>query len=133
MVTSSGERERGRDRERQRASGGGTADRTIRFWNILTGQCLQSVDTGSQVYNLSWSHSSSEFVSTHGYSQNQIIIWRYPSLVQIAKLTGHTTRVLYLVSGIREKGKGWSLSICNVHIHVLIIVYTVHVPLIFEG
>ncbi|XP_003388418.1 PREDICTED: fizzy-related protein homolog [Amphimedon queenslandica] len=78
------------------ASGGGTADRTIRFWNVLTGQCLQSVDTGSQVCNLSWSHSSSEFVSTHGYSQNQIIIWRYPSLVQIAKLTGHTTRVLYL-------------------------------------
>ena len=37
-------------------------------------------------------------VSTHGYSQNQILIWKYPSLVQIAKLTGHTFRVLYLVS-----------------------------------
>ena len=31
------------------ASGGGTADRSIRFWNTLTGQPLQSVDTGSQV------------------------------------------------------------------------------------
>lgn len=37
-------------------------------------------------------------VSTHGYSQNQILVWKYPSLVQIAKLTGHTYRVLYLVS-----------------------------------
>lgn len=36
-------------------------------------------------------------VSTHGYSQNQILVWKYPSLVQIAKLTGHTFRVLYLV------------------------------------
>lgn len=34
------------------ASGGGTADRTIRFWNTLTGQALQSIDTGSQVREL---------------------------------------------------------------------------------
>lgn len=38
-------------------------------------------------------------VSTHGYSQNQILIWKYPSLHKIAKLTGHTLRVLYLVGG----------------------------------
>ena len=35
-------------------------------------------------------------VSTHGYSQNQILVWKYPSLVQVAKLTGHSYRVLYL-------------------------------------
>lgn len=78
------------------ASGGGTADRCIRFWNTLTAQPLQCVDTGSQVCNLSWSKHSNELVSTHGYSQNQILVWRYPSLVQIAKLTGHSYRVLYL-------------------------------------
>ena len=31
------------------ASGGGTADRYIRFWNTLTAQSLQCIDTGSQV------------------------------------------------------------------------------------
>ncbi len=31
------------------ASGGGTADRCIRFWNTLTGATLNSIDTGSQV------------------------------------------------------------------------------------
>jgi WD40 repeat protein len=31
------------------ASGGGTADRHIRFWNTQTGTSLQKVDTGSQV------------------------------------------------------------------------------------
>ncbi|CAL1544260.1 unnamed protein product [Lymnaea stagnalis] len=78
------------------ASGGGTADRCIRFWNTLTNQPLHCVDTGSQVCNLAWSKHSNELVSTHGYSQNQILVWKYPSLVQIAKLTGHSFRVLYL-------------------------------------
>lgn len=49
-----------------------------------------------QVCNLAWSKHSSELVSTHGYSQNQILVWKYPSLVQVAKLTGHSYRVLYL-------------------------------------
>eukprot|EP00794_Sanderia_malayensis_P008165 gene8164-9038_t len=78
------------------ASGGGTVDRCIRFWNTLTGQNLQCIDTGSQVCNLAWSKHSNEVVSTHGYSQNQILVWKYPSLQQVAKLTGHTCRVLYL-------------------------------------
>ncbi|VTJ73448.1 Hypothetical predicted protein [Marmota monax] len=78
------------------ASGGGTADRCIRFWNTLTGQPLQCVDTGSQVCNLAWSKHANELVSTHGYSQNQILVWKYPSLTQVAKLTGHSYRVLYL-------------------------------------
>jgi cell division cycle 20-like protein 1 (cofactor of APC complex) len=78
------------------ASGGGTVDKTIRFWNTLTGQPLQSIDTGSQVCNLAWSKHSNELVSTHGYSQNQVLVWKYPSLTQVAKLTGHTYRVLYL-------------------------------------
>ncbi len=37
-----------------------------------------------------------EIVSTHGYSQNQIIVWKYPSMSKLATLTGHTLRVLYL-------------------------------------
>mmetsp|Transcript_13362 Transcript_13362/g.24735 ORF Transcript_13362/g.24735 Transcript_13362/m.24735 type:complete len:535 (+) Transcript_13362:457-2061(+) len=78
------------------ASGGGTADRCIRFWNSLTGTPLNCIDTGSQVCNLMWSKNVNEVVSTHGYSLNQIIIWRYPSMSKIATLTGHTYRVLYL-------------------------------------
>ncbi|KAG1692300.1 Fizzy-related [Nymphon striatum] len=78
------------------ASGGGTADRCIRFWNTLTAQPMQCIDTGSQVCNLAWSKHANELVSTHGYSQNQILVWKYPSLTQVAKLTGHSYRVLYL-------------------------------------
>lgn len=78
------------------ASGGGTADRCIRFWNTTTNTSLTCVDTGSQVCNLSWSKNVNEIVSTHGYSQNQIIVWKYPSMTKLATLTGHTLRVLYL-------------------------------------
>ncbi|CAD1809232.1 WD domain, G-beta repeat family protein [Candida parapsilosis] len=78
------------------ASGGGTADKTIKTWNTLTGNMIHNVDTGSQVCNLIWSKNSNELVSTHGYSRNQIIVWKYPSMQQIAQLTGHTYRVLYL-------------------------------------
>eukprot|EP00580_Thalassiosira_gravida_P013544 CAMPEP_0201682670 /NCGR_PEP_ID=MMETSP0494-20130426/51735_1 /ASSEMBLY_ACC=CAM_ASM_000839 /TAXON_ID=420259 /ORGANISM="Thalassiosira gravida, Strain GMp14c1" /LENGTH=897 /DNA_ID=CAMNT_0048166431 /DNA_START=132 /DNA_END=2825 /DNA_ORIENTATION=- len=78
------------------ASGGGTADRCIRFWNCLTGQGINCIDTGSQVCNLAFSKNCNELVSTHGYSLNQIVVWKYPSMQKIATLTGHTYRVLYL-------------------------------------
>ncbi|XP_074592696.1 B-type cell cycle switch protein ccs52A-like [Curcuma longa] len=78
------------------ASGGGTADRCIRFWNTTTNSHLNCIDTGSQVCNLVWSKNVNELVSTHGYSQNQIIVWRYPTMSKLATLTGHTYRVLYL-------------------------------------
>lgn len=78
------------------ASGGGTADRSIRFWNTLTATQNDYIDTGSQVCNLLFSQNSNELVSTHGYSLNQIIVWKLPTMDQVATLTGHTYRVLYL-------------------------------------
>eukprot|EP00817_Percolomonadidae_sp_ATCC50343_P006878 CAMPEP_0117431406 /NCGR_PEP_ID=MMETSP0758-20121206/10922_1 /TAXON_ID=63605 /ORGANISM="Percolomonas cosmopolitus, Strain AE-1 (ATCC 50343)" /LENGTH=608 /DNA_ID=CAMNT_0005220347 /DNA_START=248 /DNA_END=2071 /DNA_ORIENTATION=- len=78
------------------ASGGGTADRCIRFWNVVSGQPLHYVDTGSQVCNIAWSKNVNELVSTHGFSQNQIVVWDYPTMTSKATLTGHSLRVLYL-------------------------------------
>lgn len=78
------------------ASGGGTADRKIRFWNTMTNSALSVVETGSQVCNLAWSKNVNELVSTHGYSQNQIIVWKYPTLSKVVTLMGHSYRVLYL-------------------------------------
>jgi len=77
------------------SSGGGTADRHIRFWNTLTGTALHRIDTGSQVCNLMWSKNVNELVSTHGYSLNQVIVWKYPTMQKLATLTGHTLRYAY--------------------------------------
>lgn len=78
------------------ASGGGTADRHIRFWNVATGNCLSSIDTQSQVCSILWSKEYKELVSSHGYAQNQLTIWKYPSMVKVTELTGHTCRVLHM-------------------------------------
>ncbi|GAB2212542.1 hypothetical protein Droror1_Dr00020515, partial [Drosera rotundifolia] len=64
------------------ASGSGTADRCIRFWNTTNGSQLNNIDTGSQVCNLAWRKNVNEIVSTHGYSQNQVMVWKYPSLTK---------------------------------------------------
>ncbi|XP_063932465.1 anaphase-promoting complex subunit cdc20-like [Zophobas morio] len=77
------------------ASGGGTADRTIRFWNTQTGHCQNVIDTKSQVCSLLWAKHQRELLSSHGFSLNQLCIWKYPSAVKIAELTGHTSRVLH--------------------------------------
>uniref|UniRef100_A0A0D9XBH7 CDC20/Fizzy WD40 domain-containing protein n=1 Tax=Leersia perrieri TaxID=77586 RepID=A0A0D9XBH7_9ORYZ len=57
------------------ASGGGADDRCIKFWNTHTGLCLNSVDT---------------------VSQDPLSSWKYPSMVKLAELEGHTSRVLCL-------------------------------------
>ncbi|KAJ7514154.1 hypothetical protein O6H91_23G030800 [Diphasiastrum complanatum] len=78
------------------ASGGGTADCCIKFWNAQTGACVSSVDTHSQVCALQWSIHQKEILSSHGYSQNQLCVWKYPSMTKIAELKGHAARVLHL-------------------------------------
>ena len=85
------------------ASGGGTADRTIRFWNTSTFENILKYDTGSQVCNLVFSKTSNELISTHGFSLNQINIWKLPNLTKTATLIGHTFRVLYL--GLSPNGQ----------------------------
>ncbi|EQC25548.1 cell division cycle 20, cofactor-APC complex [Saprolegnia diclina VS20] len=81
------------------ASGGGTADRTIKLWNAQTGSLLQSTDTGSQVCALLWSTSEKELLSSHGYAQNELCLWSYPAMRKVKELTGHSARVLHLAAG----------------------------------
>jgi cell division cycle protein 20 (cofactor of APC complex) len=97
------------------ASGGGTADRTIRFWNTGTGKQRNYICTQSQVCSLMWSKHEMELVSSHGFAMrdsagghsngggggesapnNQLTLWSYPSLTKMAELTGHTKRVLHM-------------------------------------
>eukprot|EP01038_Epipyxis_sp_PR26KG_P007697 gene7697-10468_t len=80
------------------ATGGGTADRCIKFWNASSGSLINSVDTGSQVCALQWSPHEKELLSSHGYAENQLCLWKYPSMVRVKELKGHTSRVLHLAS-----------------------------------
>lgn len=99
------------------ASGGGTADRKIRIWNTSSGTTLNCVDTGSQVCALQWNETHKELVSSHGFSDNQLCLWEYPTMTKVSarsclnrmiefiielilsklrEFRGHTARVLHL-------------------------------------
>ena len=78
------------------ASGGGTADRTIKIWNTSNGNMLSSTDTRSQVCSMVWAPEYKELVSSHGYANNEVIIWKFPSMERTAELLGHSERVLNL-------------------------------------
>jgi cell division cycle protein 20 (cofactor of APC complex) len=77
------------------ATGSGTADRHMRFYNTSSGVLLNSVDTQSQVCSLQWSKTDKEILSSHGFRQNQLTLWKYPTLARVADLTGHQARVLH--------------------------------------
>lgn len=77
------------------ASGGGTADCRLRLWNVRKQALLDEVDTGSQVCSVMFSPHHNEIISTHGFSQYEVAVWRTPKLRRITALTGHTRRVLY--------------------------------------
>lgn len=78
------------------ATGGGTADRCIKFWNVNNGSLIDSIDSKSQVCSLLWSKTYKEIISAHGYANNQLTIWKYPSMAKQCELTGHTARILQM-------------------------------------
>ena len=85
------------------ASGGGQSCKYIHFWDTLTGEKVQSVDTGSQVSNLAWLKHTNELISTHGTPNNQVHMWQWPSLEKSETITGHSQRILYLAVSPSEE------------------------------
>lgn len=77
------------------STGGGSQDKYIHFWNSTTGARVNSIDTGSQVTSLNWSTTYKEIVSTHGYPDNVLSIWSYPSLTKNVDIVAHDARVLH--------------------------------------
>ena len=77
------------------ATGGGSYDRHIHFWNTTTGARTNSIDTGSQVTSLRWSTHYKEIVSSSGFPDNSLSIWSYPTLVRNVEIPAHETRVLH--------------------------------------
>ena len=64
------------------ASGGGSADKSIKLWNVNSGSLINSIDTKSQVSSLVWATEYKEIVSAHGGQNNEIAIWKYPAMVR---------------------------------------------------
>ncbi|KAI5670337.1 hypothetical protein M9H77_10701 [Catharanthus roseus] len=84
------------------ASGGGTKDGCIKLWNLQKGTCINSISTKTQISGLLWNRHHKEILSGHGYGfhrtelQNQICLWKYPSMTKIGTSMHHSSRVLHL-------------------------------------
>ncbi len=78
------------------ASGGGTADKCIKFWNCDTGKLMKTHETDSQVSSLIWNRFDKEILSSHGYLKNQLSLWEYPKMQKMIELKGHLNRVLQM-------------------------------------
>ncbi|KAF2751560.1 WD40 repeat-like protein [Sporormia fimetaria CBS 119925] len=77
------------------ATGGGSNDRQIYFWNTTTGARINHIPTDSQVTSLRWSSHYKEIVSTGGFPENSLSIWNYPSGVKTMEIPAHESRVLH--------------------------------------
>ena len=49
-----------------------------------------------QVCSVVWSENCHELVSSQGGPNNDIVVWKYPSMTRLAELKGHSDRVLAL-------------------------------------
>jgi cell division cycle protein 20 (cofactor of APC complex) len=86
------------------ATGGGSADRTIRTWSTVTGECLSSVNANASVSSLVWSRTSRELVSAHGHPTSHVRFWQQqPSSTSACHLRmaadieeAHAGRILHM-------------------------------------
>ncbi|WVQ84876.1 hypothetical protein IAT38_007039 [Cryptococcus sp. DSM 104549] len=76
------------------ATGGGTADKHIHFWSTSTGARTASLQTSTQVTSLTFSPHSKEILGTHGYPDNTITLWSYPSLEKVWEVPAHDSRII---------------------------------------
>lgn len=80
------------------ATGGGTSDKTINFWNTATGARTNTIETGSQISSLNWGYANGigmEIVATHGYPTNNISLFNYPTLQKTGEIiAAHDSRIL---------------------------------------
>ena len=68
------------------ASGGGTADKSVKLWNITNGQKALEFDTGCQVAGILWNQEYREIITAGGFPSNALSLWKYPKFTLVKEL-----------------------------------------------
>lgn len=77
------------------ATGGGAGDRTLRLWDARDGTCLRTVPVASQVCSLLFLSRFKELITSHGFSDNNLVLWRTAGMKPVASFGIHEARVLH--------------------------------------
>ena len=75
-------------------TGGGSDDKKLKIWNIISNKCELEKNTNSQICELLYNSKNDEVISSHGFCSNNITVWKKKGLKKIAELKGHEQRVL---------------------------------------
>ncbi|KAM8793356.1 LOW QUALITY PROTEIN: cell division cycle protein 20 homolog B [Eudromia elegans] len=84
------------------ATEGGMKDGILHVWDINNEKIVQSAATDSQIFSLLWLLKTSELMTGQGLPGNQMIIWKYPMLINSSQLYGHKGRVLQIALSTEE-------------------------------
>ncbi|KAI9073795.1 hypothetical protein K1719_014269 [Acacia pycnantha] len=71
-------------------------DRALSSSNSATQWLHRLEEHTSAVCALLWNKNEKDLLSSNGFTQNQLTLWKYPSMVKLTELNGHTSRVLHL-------------------------------------
>ena len=77
-------------------SGGGSKDKTIRMWDVLDTKEIKKIETDSQVCTLTYLTKYKEIITSHGFQQNDLKLWKASGGIKLIKSFGsHDSRVLH--------------------------------------
>lgn len=72
------------------ATGGGSKDRTIRFWHSNSGTLLNTIEARGQVTSLNWSNRKKQITLTFGFGDTKksklIIVYSYPQMEELIQV-----------------------------------------------
>jgi meiosis-specific APC/C activator protein AMA1 len=72
------------------ATGGGSNDKCIHFFHVVSGACLATISVAAQVTSLIWSLTRREIAATFGYAQPEhpyrIAVFSWPDCRQVAAI-----------------------------------------------
>lgn len=73
------------------ATGGGSKDRSIKFWHVNTGTLVNQIQTKGQVTSLIWSKRYKQLIATFGFGDTEeptlLTMYDFPSLKPLLKVT----------------------------------------------
>jgi len=78
------------------STGGGSKDKSIKTWDVHDNKLLSTVVVDSQVCTLNYVEKYKEIISSHGFSENNICIWKASTMKKIDTFGKHDARVLHV-------------------------------------
>jgi len=76
-------------------TGGGSVDKTLRLWDARDGSCLQTIPVTSQICSILFLSRFKELVTSHGFNDNNLVLWRMAGMKPVATFGLHESRVLH--------------------------------------